>query len=90
MEDDELNFYVHGEGKSAHLSYPRFIMLGEFLRNCCVNIELDPDMVDGKILNISVLQEGEDIQSKNTPDTAIGDVFGEGQEEIEIEFVLKS
>jgi hypothetical protein len=31
------------------------ICCGELLRSCCVNLGIDPDMVDGNLLNVRVL-----------------------------------
>ena len=41
------------------------IMVGEFIRNCCVNIGIDPDTVDGKTLNVIVYIKDDELWDYN-------------------------
>ena len=34
-------------------------MVGEFIRNCCVNLCIDPDTVDGRTRNVNVYLDDE-------------------------------
>jgi hypothetical protein len=57
-------------------TYVHEICCGELLRNCCVNLGLDPDMTDGFVRNFSVyrIAEGAAVLWDYNPSHIIGNV----------------
>jgi len=50
-------------------SYDKSISVGELIRNCCVNLGIDPDTENGITKNITVYYECNGIKSINGNDT---------------------
>ena len=50
------------------------ICCGEVLRNCCVNLGLDPDMCDGYVLNydVEIVQDSNFVSWVYKPEERIG------------------
>ena len=63
-------------GEASEQRFEAGIMVGECVRNVCVNLGLDPDTHHGYTRNVRVFYQGEDISLAN-PYQAIEDLFEE-------------